>query len=87
MSTFKISEAGTVEFPMMKRAAEVSWTLITPEDASIKRGGEAGAFFRDVLEARIAAFNPWLTADAVHSVVETLDVLPASIEGNRELLA
>lgn len=87
MSTLKISEAGTVQFPMVKHAAEIGWTSITPEDARTKRGGEAGIFFRDVLEAKLAAFNPWLSADAVRSVVETLDALPATIEGNRELLA
>ncbi len=87
MSTLKISEAGTVQFPMVKHAVEIGWTSITPENARTKRGGEAGTFFRDVLEAKLAAFNPWLSADAVRSVVETLDALPATIEGNRELLA
>ncbi|CAJ9259878.1 type I site-specific deoxyribonuclease, HsdR family protein [Burkholderia pseudomallei] len=87
MSTLKISEAGTVQFPMVKHAVEIGWTPIPPEDARIKRGGEDGAFFRDVLEAKISAFNSWLTADAVRSMVETLDALPASIEGNRELLS
>ncbi|MCW0116366.1 HsdR family type I site-specific deoxyribonuclease [Burkholderia pseudomallei] len=87
MSTLKISEAGTVQFPMVKHAVEIGWTPIPPEDARIKRGGEDGAFFRDVLEAKISAFNSWLTADAVRSIVETLDALPASIEGNRELLS
>ena len=87
MSTLKISEAGTVQFPMVKHGVEIGWTAITPEDARIKRGGDAGAFFRDVLETKIAAFNPWLVADAVRSIVETLDALPANIEGNRELLA
>ncbi|CAJ7866610.1 type I site-specific deoxyribonuclease, HsdR family protein [Burkholderia pseudomallei] len=87
MSTLKISEAGTVQFPMVKHAVEIGWTPIPPEDTRIKRGGEDGAFFRDVLEAKISAFNSWLTADAVRSIVETLDALPASIEGNRELLS
>ena len=87
MSTLKISEAGTVQFPMVKHAVEIGWASITPEDARTKRGGEAGTFFRDVLEAKLAAFNPWMSADAVRSVVETLDALPATIEGNRELLA
>lgn len=85
--SLKISEAGTVQFPMVKHAVEIGWTSITPEDARAKRGGEAGTFLRDVLEAKLAAFNPWLSADAVRSVVETLDALPATIEGNRELLA
>lgn len=83
----KISEAGTVQFPMVRHAAEIGWTTITPDDARAKRGGDAGTFFRDVLEAKLAAFNSWLTADAVRSIVETLDALPASIEGNRELLS
>ncbi|KVL15934.1 type I restriction endonuclease subunit R [Burkholderia sp. MSMB1826] len=87
MSPLKISEAGTVQFPMVKHAVEIGWTPIAPEDARIKRGGDAGAFLRDVLEAKIAAFNPWLSGDAVRSVVETMDALPASIEGNRERLA
>ena len=87
MSTLKISEAGTVQFPMVRHAEEIGWTPITPEDARNKRGGEAGTFFRDVLEAKLAAFNTWMSADAVRSVVETLDALPATIDGNRELLA
>lgn len=87
MSTLKISEAGTVQFPMVKHAVEIGWTSITPENARTKRGGEAGTFFRDVLEAKLAAFNPWMSPDAVRSVVETLDALPATIDGNREVLA
>lgn len=87
MSSPKISEAGTVQYPMVKHAVEIGWTPISPEDARAKRGGEAGTFFREVLEAKLAAFNPWLSADAVRSVVETIDALPATIEGNRELLA
>ena len=87
MSTLKISEAGTVQFPMVRHAAEIGWTTITPDDARAKRGGDAGTFFRDVLESKLATFNPWLAADAVRSIVETLDALPASIEGNRELLS
>ena len=83
----KITEAGTVQFPMVRHAAEIGWTTITPDDARAKRGGDAGTFFRDVLESKLAVFNPWLTADAVRSIVETLDALPASIEGNRELLS
>ena len=87
MSTLKISEAGTVQFPMVKHAVEIGWTSITPEDARSKRGGEAGTFFSDVLEGKLVAFNSWMSADVVRSVVETLDALPATIDGNRELLS
>ena len=87
MSTLKISEAGTVQFPMVKHAVEIGWTPITPEDARVKRGGEVDAFFRDVLESKLSAFNLWMSADVVRSVVETLDALPASIEGCIPVLA
>lgn len=87
MGILKISEAGSVQFPMVKHATEVGWTPITPEDARAKRGGEAGIFFRDVLEDKLTTFNPWMSKAAVRSVVETLDAQPATIEGNREMLA
>lgn len=87
MSDLKISEAGSVQFPMVKHAAEIGWTPLTPEQAKEKRGGDAGMLFRDELAAKLAAFNPWLSADAVRSILETLDALPATIEGNREMLS
>ena len=33
-----------------------------------KRGGEAGMLFRDELEAVLARFNPWLSADAIRQL-------------------
>ena len=60
MSDLKISEAGTVQFPMVKHAVEIGWTPLTPEVAKQKRGGEAGMLLRDELEAKLAEFNPWL---------------------------
>jgi type I restriction enzyme R subunit len=87
MSTLKISEAGSVQFPMVKHAAEIGWEPLTPSDALARRGGEAGTFLRDLLEQKLAEFNPWLTRDAVRSIVETLDALPPTIDGNREMLS
>ena len=87
MSTVKISEAGTVQFPMVKHAVEIGWETITPEQALTLRGGEAGVFLRDVLSAKLAEFNPWLTPDAIRSIIETLDALPPTIDGNREMLS
>ncbi len=87
MSKIKISEAGTVQFPMVNHAVEIGWQALTPLEALALRGGEAGAFLRDVLEMTLSEFNPWLTPDAVRSIVETLDALPPTIDGNREVLA
>lgn len=83
----KISEAGTVQFPMVKHAAEIGWAPISPEIAKQKRCGEAGMLLRDELEAKLAQFNPWMTKDAVRSVIETLDAIPPTIEGNRDMLS
>lgn len=87
MSDIRISEAGTVQFPMVKHATEIGWTSLTPQEALTMRGGEAGTFLREVLEQKLVEFNPWLTPDAVRSIVETLDALPPTIEGNREMLS
>jgi type I restriction enzyme R subunit len=82
----KISEAGSVQFPMVAHAAAIGWTAIPPEVAKQKRGGEAGMLFRDELEAVLARFNPWMSADAVRQVIEKLDAIPPTVEGNREML-
>lgn len=86
MSDLKISEAGTVQFPMVRHAAEIGWTPLTPEVAKQKRGGESGMLLRDELEATLSQFNPWLSAEAVRSIIETLDAVPATVDGNREML-
>ena len=87
MSDLRISEAGTVQFPMVKHAAEIGWIAINPDVAKQKRGGESGMLLRDELEAKLAEFNPWLSAEAIRSIIETLDAIPATIEGNREIPA
>jgi type I restriction enzyme R subunit len=71
---------------MVKHAAEIGWTPLTPEVAKQKRGGETGMLLRDELEAKLSEFNPWLSPDALRSIIETLDAVPATVDGNRELL-
>lgn len=87
MSDLKISEAGTVQFPMVKHAVEIGWTPLAPEIAREMRGGNAGMFFRDSLGSKLTEFNPWLTTEGVRSVIEKLDALSPTIEGNREMLS
>ncbi len=87
MTTLYITEAGSVQFPMVRHAAEIGWTPLSPYDAMQKRGGQAGTLFRGDLEDALARFNPWMTEDAIRSAVERLEALPPTIEGNREMLA
>ena len=87
MTELNITEAGAVQFPMVRHAAAVGWTPLPPKDALALRGGEAGLLFRGVLEEALHRFNPWMTDDAIRSVVENLQALPPTIEGNRQMLA
>ena len=87
MAELNITEAETVQFPMVCHAAEVGWTPLPPSDAFTKRGGEAGLLFRSEVESALRRFNPWMTDDAVRSVVENIQALPPTIEGNRRVLA
>jgi type I restriction enzyme R subunit len=87
MITLKVSEAGTVQFPMVAHAAEIGWEPLTPVEALFRRGDESASLFRGLLEQKLLALNPWLRPDQARSIVETFDALPASIEGNRERLA
>ncbi len=87
MSELNITEAGAVQFPMVRHAAEVGWTPIPPGDALRLRGGETGILFRDGLEEALGRFNPWMSNETIRSVVERLEAVPATIEGNRQMLS
>jgi type I restriction enzyme R subunit len=71
---------------MVAHAAAIGWTAIPPEVAKQKRGGEAGMLFRDELEDVLARLNPWLSADAIRQLIERLEAVPPTVEGNREML-
>ncbi len=87
MSQLTITEAGSVQFPMVAHAAGIGWTPLPPEIAQQKRGGEAGMLFRDELEAALARFNEWMPAETIRQVIEKLEAIPPTIEGNRTMLS
>ena len=58
-------------YPRVCALAEIGWTPLNPDVAKQKRGGEAGMLLRDELEAKLPEFNPWLSGDAVRSIIET----------------
>ena len=87
MNGLKITEAGTVQFPMVRHASDIGWVPIPPQVATGKRGGEAGVLFRGELVRTLKRFNSWMAEDATSSAVERLEALPPTIEGNREMLA
>ena len=80
-------EAGTVQFPLVKHAAAIGWTVVSDSDALRLRGGEAGMFFYSELEAALQCLNPGIvTADNVQSIIQRMESVPNNIEGNREIL-
>ena len=87
MTELNITEAGSAQFPMVRHAAEIGWTPLSPSNALAMRGGEAGLLFRSEVESALRRFNPWMKEDAVRSVIENLQALPPTIEGNRQMLA
>lgn len=87
MSTLRVGEALTVQFPMVDHTVEIGWTPLTPEVALTMRAGTASMLFPTVLEGKLREFNPWLSESAARSVVDRLEAEPATIDGNREILA
>ncbi|PZG19845.1 type I restriction endonuclease subunit R [Nonomuraea aridisoli] len=87
MTTLKIAEGYTVQFPMVKHVVEIGWTPLTQQEAEAKRHGRANMLFRDDLEAKLLEFNPWLSDDQSRAIVDTIEALPSTIEGNRDVLA
>src|SRR3990172_4180956 len=81
------NEAATVQFPLVRHAEAVGWTVVSKEDALRKRGGEAGLFFHDELRDALLRLNPGLvTPENVQSVMSRMESVRLSIEGNREIL-
>ena len=85
MTELNVTEAGSVQYPMVRHTAEIGWTPLRPSEALAMRGGESGLLFRSVLEEALRRFNPWMVDEAVRSVVENIQALPPTIEGNLNL--
>ena len=49
MTELNVTEADTVQLPMVRHAAEVGWTPLSPPVALAYRGGTAGTLLREVV--------------------------------------
>jgi type I restriction enzyme R subunit len=86
MTNLKITEARTAQFPMVAHANGVGWDMVEPMDAEVLRHGRENMLFTSLLEDKLREFNSWLTPDQARSIVETIEALPTTIEGNWEVL-
>src|SRR5713101_5391751 len=81
------NEAGTVQFPLVKHVEAIGWTCISQEEALHRRKGEAGLFFyKDLEDALLRLNSGFVTSDNVQSIIQRMEAIPTTIEGNREML-
>jgi len=75
-------ERGSVQNPLIKYAADINWTYITPNDALIYRGGEAGLVFKETFISQIQKLNPFVNQSLSEELLKKIETLPSNIEGN-----
>src|SRR6266849_3207024 len=80
-------ENRSVQFPLVKYAAEIGWTLLPADEALKMRKGESGMLLRGVLREQLRALNPGVVTEGnVDEIIGKLDSVRADIEGNAEVL-
>ena len=57
------TEAGSVQFPLVKHAKAVGWDIISDTDALALRRDESGPFFYNVLRERLLRLNPGIVTE------------------------
>jgi type I restriction enzyme, R subunit len=82
-----MSERSAVQNPMIKYAAEIGWQYFKSEEALLLRRGEKGLFFTEILEAQLIQLNPGIVdGSKAEEIIRQLNLLRATIEGNRDSL-
>ena len=81
-----MSEQSAVQNPMIKYAGQIGWEILSRQQATQMRGGEAGLYLTDTLKKKLQELNPFLTPDLVDEVARQLGLLHTTIEGNRDAL-
>src|SRR6266702_2546958 len=82
-----MSERSAVQQQMLKYASEIGWQYLKPEEALQLRGGEKGLYFTEALEAQLIQLNPGVVdGSRADEIIRQLNLLRATIEGNRDAL-
>ncbi|MEI6033552.1 MAG: type I restriction endonuclease [Verrucomicrobiae bacterium] len=80
-------ESSTVQSPLVNHAVAAGWEFVSETDALARRKGEDGLFFYDELESALLRLNPGVvTPENVASVITSMEAVPPTMEGNRQLL-
>lgn len=85
--TARIAELSTVQIPLVRHAEAVGWDLIHKDASIAKRRGVEGLFHYPELEAALLRLNPGVvTSENVQSVIQELEAISPTMQGNREML-
>ena len=83
-----MSEHTAVRDPLVRYAEAEGWAVLPTAKATALRGGEGGRFLTQTLTNQLLRLNPGVLDDVrAAEVVRKLNLLPATIEGNRDALA
>ena len=81
------SESSTVQKPLIKYATDIGWNYISQKDAVSFRQGESGILFNRILTDKLIELNSGLiTSENVNEVIQRIESVSNTIEGNAEIL-
>lgn len=81
-----LTEAGSVQSPIVKYAKQIGWKEVSQDDAVALRHGEGGVLFYDVLREQLKSLNPGVVDDSnVDDLVRRIENARSTIQGNREV--
>ncbi len=82
------NETLTVQNPLIRYAMEIGWQYLPQGQALGYRRGETGWLLYPVLERKLLELNPGIVSpDTVGGIIERIEAVRISIEGNAEILA
>src|SRR5262245_30449566 len=85
--TPRIAELNTVQLPLVRHAEAVGWECISKDASITRRRGVEGLFHYPELEAALMRLNPGIvTAENVQSIIQELEAIPPTMQGNRDML-
>lgn len=81
------TEFKSVQQPFIKYAKHNGWEYVSSEKALEYRKDKEGKFFEDILEQQLVRLNPDFLSDVnVREIVQKMDAIPNTIEGNKQIL-
>ena len=82
------SEIHTVQKKFIEHMKKIGWIEVRQEEAISLRKGKEGKFFYKILEEGLIHFNKdFIGNDEALEIIRKLEIIPDSIEGNKQILA